>query len=105
MENTIKNEWKKVKLETLCNVFDSLHKSPKYSEVGIPMIRVKDLKEGYLKIDNPAYVTEEIYEEFSKKHKPQKGDILFNRVGSYGISTYVEEKVKFCFQNCQNKKK
>lgn len=95
--------WKDVKLEDVCTVIDSLHKTPKYSDSGYPMIRVKDLEEGYLKINNPMYVSEEVYEEFTKKHKPKKGDILFSRVGSYGITTFVNEDIDFCLgQNAVN---
>ena len=83
-------------LDQVCEVIDSLHKSPKYVESGYPMIRVKDMFQGYLKIDNPAYVTKEVYEEFTRKHKPKKGDILFSRVGSYGITTFVHKDIDFC---------
>jgi type I restriction enzyme S subunit len=41
-------------------------------------------------------VTQEVYEQFAKKHKPQIGDILFSRVGSYGNSTFVDKRVAFC---------
>lgn len=90
------NEWKEYTIEELCSVIDSLHKSPKYVEYGYPIIRVKDMSEGFLKFENPAFVTKEVYEEFSKKHKPKKGDMLFSRVGSYGITTFVDKDVEFC---------
>lgn len=92
----IPRHWDIVKLDELVDVIDSLHKTPKYVNIGIPMIRVKDLYEGYFNISTPVYVTEEVYEEFSKKHKPKYGDILFSRVGSYGITSYVISREKFC---------
>ena len=85
-----------LKIEDVCEVIDSLHKSPKYVDEGYPMIRVKDLSKGYLKFDSPAYVTKDVYEEFNKKHKPQKGDIIFSRVGSYGIVSLVNCDTDFC---------
>lgn len=88
--------WSKLKLGELCEVIDSLHKSPKYVDVGYPMIRVKDMEEGYLELKNTAFVTKEVFEEFTKKHKPRKGDILFSRVGSYGITTFVNKNKEFC---------
>lgn len=90
------NEWNEYTIEELCNVIDSLHKSPKYVESGYPIIRVKDISQGFLRLENTAYVTKEVYEEFSKKHKPRKGDMLFSRVGTYGITTFVDKKVEFC---------
>lgn len=90
------SEWKEYKLEELCSIIDSLHKSPQYIESGYPMVRVKDMEEGFLKLNQTAYVTKEVYEEFTKKHKPQKGDMLFSRVGSYGITTFVDLDDDFC---------
>ena len=88
--------WKNEELNSICDVIDSLHKTPQYSTTGYPMIRVKDLYEGYFKVSNPAYVSEEVYEEFSKKYKPEFGDILFSRVGSYGIASFVNTSEAFC---------
>lgn len=90
------DDWKIVNLGSICDVIDSLHKTPQYSSEGIPMIRVKDLYEGYFKISNPACVSREVYEEFSKKYKPKYGDILFSRVGSYGIASFVNTTEVFC---------
>lgn len=60
------------------------------------MIRVTDIRRGFLDTTNAMKVTQEVYELFSKKHKPQIGDILFSRVGSYGNSTFVDKRVAFC---------
>jgi len=88
--------WKSVKLSDVAKVYDSLHKSPNYTTTGTPMIRVTDLSQGFLKIEDTAYVDDYVFEEFSKKHKPSKGNIIFSRVGSYGISSYVNTNEKFC---------
>lgn len=60
------------------------------------MIRVTDIRRGYVDTSNAVKVDEPTYLEFSKKHKPRIGDILFSRVGSYGNSTYVNRPEKFC---------
>ncbi|RYL93416.1 restriction endonuclease subunit S [Sporolactobacillus sp. THM7-4] len=88
--------WIATKLKDVSEIYDSLHKSPKYLHNGVPMIRVKDLKEGFLKIENPAYVSEKVFEEFTNKHIPQKGELIFSRVGSYGITSYIYKDEKFC---------
>ncbi|HBA02798.1 MAG TPA: hypothetical protein DCW51_01830, partial [Clostridium sp.] len=90
------SEWKVKRLSEIVDVIDSLHKSPKYIEDGYPMIRVKDLEKGFLKFINPVYVSKDVFEEFNKKHKPKRGDILISRVGSYGIVTYVNTDEDFC---------
>ncbi len=83
-------------LEELADIVDSLHQTPKYSEVGLPMVRVTEIKGGYLNLENTFKVEEKVFEEFSKKHKSQKGDIVMSRVGTYGISSYVADDTPFC---------
>ncbi len=60
------------------------------------MLRVTDIKEGYLFLRSPAKVSTETYDEFTKKHQPKQGDIVISRVGTYGVFAYVATKDKFC---------
>lgn len=92
----IKNGWGKVKLKDIAQVIDSLHITPTYADFGYPMVRVTDIKFGYLKIDNCLKVDESVYKKFSKKHIPAIGDLVFSRVGSLGITSYVGSNDKFC---------
>lgn len=90
------NNWKKYKLSDVAEIIDSLHQTPKYSPIGHPMVRVTDIKGGYLKLEECLKVDTEIFNEFSKKHKPKKGDIVMSRVGSCGISSLVTDDTNFC---------
>ncbi|MGH4120514.1 restriction endonuclease subunit S [Clostridium sp.] len=91
------SEWKKIKLEDAVKIVDSLHVTPKYAELGYPIIRVQDINEGLFDIQSPLYVSKEVYEKYTKNHRPQIGDILFTRVGANnGISSYVNTNVDFC---------
>ena len=77
-------------------LYDSLHQTPQYVDDGYPMIRVTDIRRGFVETKGAVRVDEETYLQFSKKHKPQVGDILFSRVGSYGNSAYVNRNEEFC---------
>lgn len=92
----MKCEWKSCKLYEVADIVDSLHRTPQYTECGIPMLRVTDIKEGYLSLRSPAKVSPETYDEFTKKHQPKQGDIVISRVGTYGVFAYVATKDKFC---------
>jgi type I restriction enzyme S subunit len=83
------------KLSEIAEVVDSLHKTPKYSDVGKPMVRCTDVKYGRLKLDNTFKVNDEVFEEFSRRYKPNKNDIIITRVGSYGITALAED-INFC---------
>jgi type I restriction enzyme, S subunit len=88
--------WVVSKLVDIAEVIDSLHKTPKYSEEGFPMVRVTDVRSGALDLSNTRKVDEDTYEEFSKRYKAKIGDIVFSRVGSYGRSSIVTTDEQFC---------
>ena len=56
------------KLSEIADVVDSLHKTPKYSDVGRPMVRCTDVKYGRLKLDDTFRVSDYVFEEFSQAH-------------------------------------
>ena len=92
MQSNIKH----IKLSEVADVIDSLHQTPKYCNKGIPMVRVTDVRAGDLDLTNCLMVSAEDYEKYSVKHKPQIGDIIISRVGSYGIISYVASSKAFC---------
>ena len=68
----------------VADVFDSLHQTPSYVVNGYNMIRVQDIKSGYVDLNNTLKVEENIWRLFTNKYKPQFNDIVVSRVGSYG---------------------
>lgn len=83
-------------LQELANVIDSLHKTPNYSNNGYPMVRVTDIKKGFLNVKNTLRVAQEVFEEFSGNHLPRIGNILMSRVGTYGVPTFINTNTEFC---------
>lgn len=75
-------EWKA--LEEVSDIYDSLHQTPQYAEIGLSMIRVTDIKNGYVDLNNTLKVNNEVFATFTKKYSPQKNDLVMSRVGSYG---------------------
>lgn len=84
------------RLSEVSDLKDCLHETPVYSEDGYHMIRVTDIRRGFLNLSGTMMVNQETYQKFIKKHKPEVGDIIFSRVGSYGNSCYVNNEVEFC---------
>jgi type I restriction enzyme S subunit len=41
-------------------------------------------------------VTEDVFQEFTRRYAPKRGDIVFSRVGSYGNASYANTDVPFC---------
>lgn len=93
---TIPSEWEIFSVNEISKVIDSLHQTPTYSNSGIPMVRVTDIKQDGLDLVNCLRVSDEIYELFSRNHKPGLGDIVISRVGTYGVFNLVKTSEKFC---------
>ena len=87
-------EWKT--LEEVADIFDSLHQTPRYSEIGLSMIRVTDIKGGLLNLDEALKVSNEVFETFTKKYLPKKFDLVMSRVGSYGNVGIVPSDNSVC---------
>jgi len=95
-DNNIPNDWVETTLGEVCDLLDCLHKTPKYSTTGLPMVRVTDVENGILNTIKCLRVNDEIFKAFSKSYEPKIGDIVFTRVGSFGLSAIVKREEKFC---------
>jgi len=87
-----------VPLETLCTkITDGTHVTPTYIESGIPFISIKDLTSTPGKIDfsNTKFISREEHEKISKLSNVERDDILYTKVGSYGIAQIVDTDREF----------
>ena len=87
------SEWKQVKLDEIADIIDSMHQTPKYVHKGQPLVRVTDLKNSYIDLTNCLQVSDDVFETYSKKHKSEKGDIVFARVGSLNRPDYFGDSL------------
>jgi type I restriction enzyme S subunit len=87
-----------VPLETLCTkITDGTHVTPTYVESGVPFISIKDLTSTPGKIDfsNTKFISREEHEKISKLSNVERNDILYTKVGSYGIAQIVDTDREF----------
>ena len=93
----VPNGWVVKNLDSIYRVIDSLHQTPSFSKDGeYRMVRVTDIKGKNLDLSNAVRVSKEVFLEYTKKYKPKRNDILFSRVGSYGISSFIHTDQEFC---------
>lgn len=88
--------WVEKPLGEIADLLDCLHKTPTYTDSGFPMVRVTDIKAGFLDLSKTRRVDEKTFIQFSKKYTPKVGDIVFSRVGSCGVSSLVNSDEPFC---------
>ncbi len=89
-------EWEERELGTICLIGDIDHKMPQSIIDGIPYLMTGDFFGiNGLDFENAKLISNEDYEQLSKKIKPEVGDILFARYASVGAVRYVETQIKF----------
>jgi len=92
-------EWDVVKLETICDVRDGTHDSPKYQENGIPFITSKHLTDNGVDFSDVNYISNEDHINFSKRSLVENGDILFGMIGTIGKPLIVNYDFEFSIKN------
>lgn len=90
--------WDVNKLSDLSwRISDGVHAKPQYTESGKPFISVTNMNTGVLDFTDCKYVSEEAYQKMIKTTHPEKGDVLYTKVGAtYGIPAYVDTNIPFC---------
>ncbi len=96
LTQSLPDSWEVRRLDEVASIIDSLHKTPTYSEVGGSMVRVTDVQGGFLDLTKTLRVTEDVFQEFTRRYTPKRGDIVFSRVGSYGNASYAKIDTPFC---------
>ena len=78
---------KKVKLNTICEIYDGTHQTPKYTNSGIPFVSVENIDDLY---GTQKFISPEAYAKY--KIKPRIGDVFMTRItaGVIGKCTVVD---------------
>ena len=94
------SEWKKVKLKDCCiSISDGDHLPPPKSNCGIPFITISNIDStNHIDFGNTLFVPIDYYDRLDSIRKPQKDDILYSVVGSFGKPVLIKENKNFVFQ-------
>lgn len=93
-----KNAQTKTVSQIARSVTDGVHQAPPKSDSGVPFIFISNIIKGHIDFANSKWVTQSFYDNLGVTRKPQKGDVLYSAVGSYGVPCLVETEEPFCFQ-------
>ena len=94
---------KKQKLKTLENFVKEYStgfpfKSENYQEQGVPLIRINNIRMGFIDLGDSAYLSKKDY-LLSPKDTARPGDIVLSMSGTIGMSAVVPEDVPKCSVN------
>ena len=89
--------WDVCTLESLSKkITDGVHKKPVYTDEGIRFVSVTNINKGVVDFSDCKYVSEEAYQQMIKTTFPEKGDVLYTKVGAtYGIPAYIDTDIPF----------
>ena len=92
-------KWEKKKLcECTEYITDGDHQPAPKADKGVHFIKIKDIVNNQVSFDAQVYVPQEYYDNLPTERKPQKEDVLYTVVGSFGIPSYVQTDELFCFE-------
>ncbi|MBP7653549.1 restriction endonuclease subunit S [Candidatus Dependentiae bacterium] len=91
--------WEWVRLNDALDVRDGTHDTPKYVQVGYPLITSKNLYTGKLSFDDIKFISKEDHLKTIERSKVEKGDILFAMIGSIGNPVIVNTNDEFSIKN------
>jgi type I restriction enzyme, S subunit len=74
---------------------DGPHHSPSYLDKGIPFLSARNVKADRWSLDDAKFISEEDYKEFSKRIRPEAGDVLYTKGGTTGIARAVDLDFRF----------
>jgi len=83
--------WEVCKIKNVVyGIIDGPHFSPNYNDEGILFISARNIKKDSWSFSDAKYISEKDFEEFNKRVRPEKGDVLLTKGGTTGIARAVD---------------
>lgn len=95
MSKKLSRGWAINTLQEIAPIVDCKHRTPQYSDEGIPIISPGDIREGALTFETCKKVSEEEYLSLMDHCEVKIGDIVFGRNQSVGIAAYIISEEPF----------
>lgn len=81
-------EWEIVNLGDIAHkITDGTHKTPIYTDNGVPFWRVTDLTESN---SSKKFISKDEHTELIKRCNPERGDILYSKNGTIGVAKLID---------------
>lgn len=92
------NKYPLISVEEMCSeIVDCPHTTPKYEgDLRHPAIRTSEIKKGFITWDSMKYVSDDEYAERTTRLKPEPGDIVYGREGTFGNAAILPNGYEFC---------
>ena len=91
--------WVECQLGEVFDIRDGTHDSPKYHDIGYPLVTSKNLKNGLIDLENVSLISEKDYNKINERSKVSIGDILFAMIGTIGNPVIIVDEPQFAIKN------
>ena len=86
-------------LNSVCDVRDGTHDSPKYHDTGYPLITSKNIIDGMISFEDVNLISQEDYDKVNQRSFVDNGDILMPMIGTIGNPVIVNKTRDFAIKN------
>ena len=90
--NGFDDDWKKKHLSDVADIYDGVHQTPQYTDMGIMFLSVENIST----LTSKKFISEEAFARDYKIY-PERGDVLMTRIGDVGTTNVVETSEKIAF--------
>jgi type I restriction enzyme S subunit len=80
----------------ITSAIDGPHFSPQYQDAGIPFLSARNVRADRWILGDAKFISEADYMEFSRRVRPEVGDVLYTKGGTTGVARVVD--LTFPFQ-------
>ena len=91
--------WCWARVNTIIDVRDGTHDTPKYVDEGVPLFTSKNLSPIGLDYSNVKYISYEDAKSINERSGVDKGDILYAMIGTIGNPTIVDSDIEMSIKN------
>jgi type I restriction enzyme S subunit len=93
----VPEDWEVVRLGEVVKekITDGVHKTPNYVELAIPFVTAKDIIDNKIVFNSCRNITQHEHRNLTRRVKPERGDILFTKVGTVGNVALVDTDLEF----------
>ena len=92
--------WRMGTIDSICEVKDGTHDSPKPVDVGNPLITSVHLNSWSVSLQSAYFISARDYSKINERSLVETGDILMSMIGTIGVVSYVlYEQVDFAVKN------
>jgi type I restriction enzyme S subunit len=89
-------EWHEVALGELVEIFDGPHATPPKTQDGPIFLGISNLANGRLDLSNTEHLSEEHYEQWTRRVVPQPGDVVFSYETRLGEAALIPPDLYCC---------